>query len=156
MYQEATLFVMTPAVAVSTDRSASTLYMTAAKAWYTVSRLIGCCGQASGALREKNERHTCTVSTCWSRMRRNLDTAPRSRRPKSWDSRHVPVVPLERDLYGEQTFENVLLEEDRKKHLVGNACTSTANPGCFIQYSWTISKWSESKRLKKNADSENL
>ena len=76
---------------------------------------------------------------------------PRHKWPKSWSILEVPVVPLERNLYGhplagllwERQFEKILLKHGWEKFQIGNAYSLTERKDYSCLCSWTISKWQE-------------
>ena len=108
--------------AVFTEQGSSASQMTAAKIMDIISRLPGCAGQAADAvsaytqvkMEDAHKLLKIPKSECpdiWIRL-------PRHKWPKSWSSIEDPVVPLERNLYGqpltglswEKQFEKVLLK----------------------------------------------
>ena len=111
--------------AVFTEQGSSASQMTAAKVMDIISRLPGCDGQAADTVSAYTQVKMedapkifffkkKTKSECpdiWIRL-------PRHTWPKSWSSMEVPVVPLERNLYGhplagllwERQFDKILLK----------------------------------------------
>ena len=85
---------------------------------------------------------------------------PRHKWPKSWANMEVPVVLLERNLYGhplvgflwERQFEEVQLEREWEKYRIGSVYLFIENKDCSCRYAWMISKWLERKNLMKNVD----
>ena len=79
--------------------------MTAAKIMDIISRLLGCDGQAADAvsaytqmeLEDAHKLLKIPKSDCPD----NGIRLPRHKWPKSWSSMEDPVVPLERNLYGQ-------------------------------------------------------
>ena len=71
----------------------------------------------------QNGRCTDVIFSKKERMSRYLDTSTKAQWPKSWSSMEDPVVPLERDLYGQplaglfwrRQFEEVLLKHGWEK-----------------------------------------
>ena len=107
--------------AVFTEEGSSASQATAAKVMDIISRLPACAGQAVDAvsaytqakMKDAPKLLTIPKSECadiWIRL-------PRHKWPKSWSSMEDPVVPLERNLYGdplagllwERQFEKILL-----------------------------------------------
>ena len=124
--------------AVLTEQGSSASQMTAAKVMDVISRLPGCAGQAADAVSADNQVKMedapkllkISESECpdvWIRL-------PRHTWPKSWSSVEDPVVPLERNLYGqplagllrERQFEKILLKHGWEKvsKLRRSLCTS--------------------------------
>ena len=108
--------------AVFTEQGSSASQMTAAKVMDSISRLLGCAGQAAdavsaytqGKMEDAHKLWKIPNSGCpdiWIRL-------PRHKWPKSWSSVEDPVVPLQRNLYGhllagllwEWQFEKILLK----------------------------------------------
>ena len=108
--------------AVFTGQGSSASQTTAAKVIDIISRLPGCAGQAADAvssytqvkMEDAPKLLKIPKSECpdiWSRL-------PRHNWPKLWSSIEDPVVPLERNLYGdplagllwERPFEKILLQ----------------------------------------------
>ena len=101
--------------------------MTAAKIMDIISRLLGCDGQAADAvsaytqmeLEDAHKLLKIPKSDCPD----NGIRLPRHKWPKSWSSMEDPVVPLERNLYGQplagllgdRQFENILLKHGWEK-----------------------------------------
>ena len=113
--------------AVFTEQGSSASQMTAAKVMEIISRLPGCAGQAADAvsaytqvkMEDAPKLLKIPISECpdiWIRL-------PRHKWPKSWSSMEDPVVPLERNLYGnplaallwERQFEKILLKNGWEK-----------------------------------------
>ena len=109
------------AYAVFTEQGSSAAQMTAAKAMHVIARLPDCDGQAADAVSAYTQVKLedapivlqITKSECpdiWIRL-------PSHKWPKSWAHIEDPVVPLERNLYGqplagllrERQFEDVVL-----------------------------------------------
>ena len=113
--------------AVFTEQGSSASQMTAAKIMDIISSLPGCDGQAADAvsacaqvkIEDAHKLLKIPKSECpdiWVRL-------PRHKWPKSWFSMEDPVVPLERNLYGnplarllwEKQFEKILLHHGWEK-----------------------------------------
>ena len=98
--------------AVFTEQGSSASQMAAAKVKDIIPRPSGCAGQAADAV----SAETQVKMEDWIRL-------PRHKWPKSWSSMEDPVVPLERNLYGqflagllwERQFENILLKHGWEK-----------------------------------------
>ena len=89
---------------VFAEQGSSASHLTAAKVMDIISRLPGCAGQAAnavsvfpGKMEDAHKLLKIPKSECpdiWIRL-------PRHKWPKSWSSMEDPVVPLERNLYGQ-------------------------------------------------------
>ena len=112
--------------AVFTGQSSSASQMTAAKLMDVIARLPGCAGQAADVvsaytqvkMEDAHKLLKIPKSECpdiWIRL-------PRHKSPKSWSSMEDPVVPLERNLYGQimgkairESSKNAELEAKHQK-----------------------------------------
>ena len=121
--------------AVFTEQGSSASQMTAAKIMDIISRLPGCAGQAADAVSAytqvkiedahkmlKNPKSECP--DIWIRL-------PRHKWPKSWSSMEDPVVPLERNLYG-QLLAGLLWKRQIEKILWKNGWAKIPNWECLF------------------------
>ena len=118
--------------AVFTEQGSSASQMTAAKVMDIISRLPGCDGQAADAvsaytqvkMEDAHKLLKIPKSECpdiWIRL-------PQHKLPKSWSSMEVPVVPLERNLYGHP--------------LAGLLCGNGNLRDTLLQHGWEkVSNW---------------
>ena len=129
--------------AVFAEQGSPASKMIAAKVMDVISRLPGCAGQAADAvsaciqvkMEDAPKLLKIPKSDCpdmWIRQ-------PRHKWPKSWSSMEDPVVPLERNLYGdplagllwERQFEKILLKYGRR-FPIGNAYSYTVKKGLIL------------------------
>ena len=100
--------------AVFTEQGSSASQLTAAKIMDIISRLLGCAGQAADAvsahtqvkMKDASKLLKIPKSECpdiWIRP-------PKHKWPKSWLRMEDPVVPLERNLYGQPLMEKAIWE----------------------------------------------
>ena len=109
--------------AVFTEQGSSASQMTAPKVMDIISRLPGCAGRAVDAVsaytQVKMEDAPKLLKIPKSECPDTRIRLPRQKWPKSWSSMEDPVVPLERNLYGqllwERQFEKILLKYDWEK-----------------------------------------
>ena len=98
--------------AVFTEQGSSASQMTAAKIMDTISRLLGCDGQAADAISAFSQVKMEDAHKLLKILNRSVQTFG------SWSSMEDPVAPLERNLYGhplagllwERQFEKILLK----------------------------------------------
>ena len=113
--------------AVFTEQGSSASQMTAAKVMDIISRLLGCDGQAGDAVSAyaqlEMEDAPKLLKIPKSECPDICIRLPRHKWPKSWSSVEDPIVPLERNLYGdplagllwEKQFEKILLKHGWEK-----------------------------------------
>ena len=113
--------------AVFTEQGSSASQMTAAKVMDITSRLPGCAGQAADAesalYPDKNGRCSQNVENSKIGVSRHLDSSTTTQKAKIMVQYGRPVVPLERNLYGdplarllwERQFEKIFLKHGWEK-----------------------------------------
>ena len=117
--------------AVFTEQRSSASQMTAAKIMDIITRLPDCDGQAADAvsaytqvkMEDAPKLLKIPKSECpdiWIRLQRH-------KWPKSWSSMEDPVVPLERNLYGNHPLAGLLWERQFAKIL--------------LKYGWEVPNW---------------
>ena len=120
---------------VFTEQGSSASQMTAAKVMDIISRLPGCAGQAADAvsaytqvkMEDAPKLLKITKSECpdfWIRL-------PRHKWSKLWSSMEDPVVPLERNLYG-QSLPGPLWERQFEKILLKRGWDKVCNWECLF------------------------
>ena len=119
----------------SLNKVFSASQMTAAKIMDIISRFPGCDGQAADAVSAytpvKNGRCSQITQKSQVGMYRHLDPSTRHKWTKSWSSMEDPVVPLERNLYG-QSLAGLLWERQCEKILLQHGWEKVSKLGMSL------------------------
>ena len=121
--------------AVFTEQGSPASQMTAAKVMDIISRLPGCSGQAADAVSACTQEKWRMLPNYWKIQKSECpDTwirLPRRKWPKSWSSMEDPVVPVQRNLYG-QPLARLLWERQLEKILLKHGWEKIPNWECLF------------------------